>query len=280
MPLRIPHAPMYDGSGDLETNVRRARTYLEQFPSDSERSKVRLLIYGLSGRADQVVKSYRGFKILDTPNKIFSALKTHSTKKPTPSQALHTIMQGANETADMLALRIRGLASKCMDPGSKKFDEFCLGFFTKGLKPNLAKQLTIAGKTTFEKARKLAKLIEESPYYSSLATIVESMQRQQYACMNKVLEWMTTTSAPPQRPTQWQRATAAPCPRPRYEPPANRGDGQPRRTPMDCFHCGKSGHSYRTCLAVSDGDKLRIRFEKAADANQRKGQTRAGPPRA
>ena len=150
---RMPTCPSFDGEGDVDQYIDKARLYIAQFPNDSESHKLRLLSTGLEGQLREVV--WKGFTDgTGTPEDLFRALKAACVKKaPKIGSRLHNIRQGKREACPMFGQRIAGFARALMpkaDPA--EFDKFCLEFFVGGAHDAVKKRLLNFNPKTLQEA--------------------------------------------------------------------------------------------------------------------------------
>ena len=299
--LRITTAPAFDCLTDLETYINRANTYLDQFPNDSELTKVKLLSYGFSGRAEEMLLSHRNNHNLETLEQLYRALRKVCKKQQPPAENLLKLRQEPKEPCAMFANRIKRYVADAFPSlkgpdGDKESDKFGLAFFKGGLRQNIAKRVIEKRPTTFKKAVNLAREIEaeatntaelalvqpvaeEQPEMKRLTCMMETMQRQhaiaieqlqrqQAHAMEQMLK-IVAVQAPqagtyqqPQAAKRQQQATA----------------GQSRRNKMTCFCCNQTGHGYYSCPQATQADIERIKNEQATEANRRKALARAAQP--
>ena len=307
--LRIAKAPAFDGLSDLETYINRANIYLDQFPNDSELTKVRMLSYGFSGRAEEMLLCHRNNRNLETLEQLYRALRKVCKKQQPPAENLQKLRQEPKEPCAMFAKRIQRYVADSFPSlkgpsGDKESDKFGLAFFKGGLRPNIAKRVIDKRPTTLKKAVNLAREIEaeangtaelalvhtateETPAISRLTNMMETMQRQhalaieqlqrqQSHAMEQMLKIVSAqtsqAAAPATAPYQHPQATR------RQLPQAN--GGQKRHAKMMCFCCNQVGHGYYACPQATPADVERIKNERVAEVNRRKTLARGGQTQA
>ena len=263
---KINDVPTYDGEGDVEPYLIKAKLFVEQFPELDELKRVQLLSTGLKDLAWELYESYIEGDGPKTTEDLFRTLHCMCKKeRKWPAKELHSIKQEPNESVNHFGVRVMKLVKKsCAKMSAREEDKNCIGYFERGARPHIQRELKSRHPRTFNKALKIARSADKEgkssknkegvlEYLNNINTTERDFTIPKLEKSSKVEQLSKTVEELQAK----LKGLTEKSERPRKEA----WKGQHKDKNLTCFHCNVKGHSFARCERASEEQKAAIRVE-------------------